>query len=106
MSGPLLKEHCKALKLAYVPVCYDDIPYRDKEQYLTDLFGEELRARQTHKVRRLIKRAGFLSTKTLEDFDWSPVTFQPPTTQADLLNLAFLARNENVLALGAVDPTT
>ena len=102
MPSPLLKERCKALKLAYVPVCYENIPYQNKEQYLTDLFGEELRERQAHKVRRLIKRAGFLSTKTLEEFDWSPVTLQPPTTQADLESLAFLTRNENVLALGAV----
>jgi DNA replication protein DnaC len=97
-----LKERCKALKLAHVPTCYEDIVYKDREQYLTDLLGEELKERQAHKVQQLIKRAGFLAAKTLDEFDWSPVTMQPPTTIKDLTTLAFLARHENILALGAV----
>jgi DNA replication protein DnaC len=102
LPSPLLKERCKALKLAHVPTCYEDIVYKDREQYLTDLLGEELKERQAHKVQQLIKRAGFLAAKTLDEFDWSPVTMQPPTTIKDLTTLAFLARHENILALGAV----
>ncbi|WP_258359872.1 ATP-binding protein [Moorella sulfitireducens] len=97
-----LPEQCKALKLAHVPSLYPELEYHDREQYLTALFKAELEARQAGKIRRLIHRAGFLAHKTLEDFDWTPVTLPTSTTVTTLSTLAFLERHENVLALGAI----
>lgn len=97
-----LPEQCKALKLAHVPSLYLELEYHDREQYLTALFKAELEGRQASKIRRLIQKAGFLAHKTLEDFDWTPVTLPASTTITTLSTLAFLERHENVLALGAV----
>lgn len=96
------REQCKALKLAHIPTLYLELEYHDREQYLTALFRAELEARQASKIRRLIRRAGFPAHKTLEDFDWTPVTLPSSTTITALSTLAFLARHENVLAMGAV----
>lgn len=97
-----LKEQCKALKLAHIPAIYLEIAYNDREQYLTDLFTAELETRRANRVRHLIKRAGFPAHKTLNDFDWKPVTLPSSTTITDLIELTFIKRRENVLALGAV----
>jgi len=97
-----LKEQCKALKLGHVPGAYLEIPYCDRDQYLTELFRAELDAQKAHRITRLIKRAGFPSFKTLEAFDWEPVTLPRSITITELSDVAFLDRHENVLALGAV----
>jgi DNA replication protein DnaC len=102
VAKSLLKEQCKALKLAHIPSIYLEITYHDREQYLTDLFAAELEARRANRVRHLIKKAGFPAHKTLEDFDWKPVTLPASTTITDLTELTFIERHENVLALGAV----
>jgi len=97
-----LKEQCKALKLGHVPGAYLDIQYRDREQYLSELFQAELEARQAHRINRLVKRAGFPSFKTLETFDWKPVTLPRSITITELSDVVFVERHENVLALGGV----
>lgn len=102
MAVSPLKEQCKALKLAHVPLVYLDIDYHDREQYLHEVFAAELQARQAGKIRRLIRRAGFPAHKTLEEFDWYPVTLPASTTRSELADLVFIQRHENVLALGAV----
>lgn len=102
MARQSLQEQCKLLKLGHVPRVYREIPYTDREQYLSDLFCAELEARQAKKVKNLIKKAGFPVHKTLEEFDWQPVTLPESTTITDLTELSFLGRRENVLALGAV----
>jgi len=99
-----LKEQCKALKLAHIPSIYLEVTYHDREQYLTDLFAAELEERHAKKIRNLIKRAGFPAHKTLEEFDWSPVTLPGSTTITDLAELTFIERRENVLALGPWEP--
>ena len=95
MTKPSLKQQCKDLKLAQIPGAYLEIAWENPEQYLTDLFGVELQARQISKVRTLIKKAGFPAHKTLEAFDWGPVSLAGETS-------GFINRIENILAVGAV----
>lgn len=97
-----LVEQCKALKLANVPLIYQDLPFNDPEQYLTALFAEEIKCRRLRRTDRLIKSAGFINTKSLEDFDWSPVTLPETSSKTDLVELKFIERCENVIAVGAV----
>ena len=97
-----LIEHCKALKLANVPRIYQDLPFTEPEQYLTALFAEELKARRLKRINRLIKTAGFPNTKSLEDFDWSPVTLPDTSSKTGLAELKFIERCENIIAVGAV----
>ena len=97
-----LQQQCKALKLANVPYYYHEVPFNEPEQYLTDLFKEELAIRQAKRIDKLIKAAGFPNSKSLEDFDWSPVTLPESSSKTDLCELEFIARFENILAVGAV----
>lgn len=98
----VLKEQCKALKLAHVPRLYVDIPYNDREQYLQALFQAELDARQSRKAGLLVRQARFPILKRLDDFHWDPVVLPPSITATGLTDLTFLENRENVLAVGAV----
>jgi DNA replication protein DnaC len=97
-----LKEQCKSLKLGHVPKIYLEVPFNDREQYLTSVFAAELEVRRAKKVAALIKKAGFPIQKTLEAFNWEPVTLPTATSISGLTELAFLNHHENILALGAV----
>ncbi|MBT9161063.1 MAG: Insertion sequence IS5376 putative ATP-binding protein [Dehalococcoidia bacterium] len=97
-----LAQQCKALKLANVPLIYQDLPFHEAEQYLNELFAEELRVRQNKRIDMLIKTAGFPNSKSLENFDWSPVTMSETSSKTDLTELKFIERCENILAVGAV----
>lgn len=85
-----------------MPLVYLDIPFHEPEQYLIALFQEEIAARQTKKIEKLIKKAGFPSAKFLEKFDWSPVTLPESNSKKEFTELAFIERQENILAVGAV----
>ena len=102
MTRRSVKEQCKLLKLGRIPHVYQEITYKNKEQYLTNLLQAEIESRQTNRVKNLINRAGFPVHKVLEDFDWQPVTFPESTSVSDLTDLSFLEEKENVLSLGAV----
>lgn len=97
-----LQQQCKALRLANVPCLYHEVPFNEPEQYLTDLFAEELKIRRAKKIDNLIKKAGFPNSKSLEDFDWSPVTLPESSSKTELAELLFIDRLENILAVGSV----
>ncbi|GAE48417.1 mobile element protein [Mesobacillus boroniphilus JCM 21738] len=65
-----LRSKCKSLRLAYIPDVYGEIPFENPEQFLNELFQEELKLREKAKVTRLIKKAGFLDRKSLKTFEW------------------------------------
>lgn len=52
----LIKAKCKLLRLAYVADIFDTIPFEHPEQYVLDLFQQELALRETAKGERLIKK--------------------------------------------------
>lgn len=103
MSTPsMLKEQCKALKLGTVPRVYTDIAFNNSEQYLTELFTAELRAREQNRIRQVLKRAAFPQTKTLNDFDWRDITLPPKTSIDDLTSLSFISKKECLICMGTV----
>jgi DNA replication protein DnaC len=97
-----LRGYCKQLKLKNVVEIYEEVPYEAKEQYLTALFRKEVESRHNARVKRLLRKAGFSSTKTLDGYVFEPITWPRPGSKAEILNLAFLEKRENVLMLGAV----
>lgn len=62
-----IKEMCKVLRLAYVADLYEKVPYETSEQFLTELFQQELQLREIAKGKRLIKKAKFMNEKELLD---------------------------------------
>ena len=73
-----LKQLCKTLRLAYVADIYESIPFEDETQYLMDLLKKEIQLRDEAKGKRLIKKAKFISVKTLDTFQWTEQIHFPP----------------------------
>ena len=63
-----LVDYCKQLKLKTTAQIHQEVAYETKEQYLTELFRKEVESRYSARVKRLLKKAGFLSAKTLEGY--------------------------------------
>jgi DNA replication protein DnaC len=97
-----LRDYCKQLKLKNIVEIYEEVPYEAKEQYLTTLFRNEVESRQNARVKRLLRKAGFLTPKSLDGYVFDPIAWPRPSSKAEILNLTFMNQHENVLMLGAV----
>lgn len=97
-----LRDYCKELKLKNIVEIYEEVAYQTKEQYLAELFRMEVESRRSARVKRLLRKAGFLTTKSLDGYIFDPITWPSPNSKAEILNLTFLEQHENVLMLGAV----
>lgn len=97
-----LSEICKELKLASLEKYITEVEFDDPEKFLTGIMELALKERRNRKVERLIKRAKFPSAKTLEGYDFSPITFPEGLDREDLLSLDFIEKKENLLLIGAV----
>jgi DNA replication protein DnaC len=102
MEAISLTDYCKQLRLKTIVEIYEDVVSETKEQYLTELFRQEVESRYNARVKRLMKKAGFLTTKTLEGYMYDHITWPKPSSKSEILDLAFLENHENVLMLGAV----
>lgn len=97
-----IKHICKNLRLAYVADIYTSIEWNDPTQYLTALLQKELDLREQAKAKRLIKKAGFPTTKTLASYEWNPNIHFPAHLNKEILtSLAFIKRHENLILSGS-----
>ena len=97
-----LRELCKEFRVGNLQDLTGEVQFNDPDQYLTDLLELALKKRRSRKADRLIKQAGFPVAKTLEDYDFSPVTFPESIDKEALTSLKFIDRRENVLMVGSV----
>jgi len=97
-----LSEYSRLLRLGNLAELYEQVEFEDRRQYLTGVLELMVEQRRVRRTRRLIKQAGFPLTKTLEGYDFEPVTFPQGLERDRLLELSFLDRQENILMLGAV----
>jgi len=97
-----LRELCKEFRVGNLQDLTGEVEFSDPDQYLTDLLELALKKRRSRKADRLIKQAGFPVAKTLEDYDFSPVTFPESVDKDGLTSLNFIDRKQNVLMVGSV----
>ncbi len=97
-----LNELTTELRIGNLEDFIDQVEFKNKEQYLTDIMQLAVKKRRERKVKRLIKQAKFPMVKTLEDFDFEPISFPGSITKSELLSLEFIDRKENLLELGSV----
>ena len=97
-----LRDYARQLKLGNIEDLYDRVQFKDKRQYLTDLLELMLDQRRAKRADRLIRKAGFPVIKTLEGYDFDPITFPAGLNHGALTGLEFISRKENVLMLGSV----
>lgn len=97
-----LKMKCKQLRLAYVADLLDKVPFENPEQYVLDLFKQELALRETAKGERLIKKAKFINQKELSDYRWDEhIRFPAHLDRSTLESLHFIKRKENLILTGS-----
>jgi DNA replication protein DnaC len=106
MPQVLLAHHLKALKLATFLREYDKLARQcaaeglDHPRYLLRLAELELIDRERRMVERRIKEARFPAVKSLDSFDFAAIPSLNKTLVLELARSEYVARRENVIALG------
>jgi DNA replication protein DnaC len=102
----LLAHHLKALKLPTFLREYDKIAQQcaaegvDHPRYLLRLAELELIERGRRMVERRIKEARFPTVKSLDSFDFTAIPSLNKTLVLELARCEYIARRENVIAVG------
>ncbi|HSJ96795.1 MAG TPA: ATP-binding protein, partial [Myxococcota bacterium] len=102
----LLGHHLKALKLPTFLREHDKLARRcaaegvDHNGYLLRLAELELLERERRLVERRIRRARFPTTKSLDGFDFAAIPSLNKLLILELARCEYIARRENVIALG------
>lgn len=93
----------RQVKLGGMAKEWRSVQFESPEQYVTDLLKLELRERETNRINRMVKTAGFRVLKTLDDFVWGSA-FQLPSglSAAYMEELGFLPPKENLIFMGTV----
>jgi len=65
-----------------------------------DILSIELKTRAENRRIRLLRRAGFPTPKSLEDFDFSGLRYQDGYSTEELCSLSFIERVENLVLYG------
>jgi DNA replication protein DnaC len=102
----LLQHHLKRLKLPTVLREHQKLAHQcarenvDHVRYLARLIELELLDREARMIERRIKAAKFPAVKSLESFDFEVIPSLNKKRVLDLTRAEFIARHENVIALG------
>jgi DNA replication protein DnaC len=102
----LLARHLKSLKLPTFLAQYERLARQyaneglDPSGYLLRLAEHELMERERRLVERRVKQARFPTVKNLDSFDFATVPSLDKTLVLELARCEFVARHENVIAIG------
>lgn len=99
-----IEQYMRTLKLGGLAKECRSTSYRnDPEPYVKELLKLELREREANRISRMVKTAGFLVIKTLEDFVWNRnIELPSELTQEYMVELDFLKSKESLIFLGSV----
>ena len=98
-----IEQLMRQVKLGGMAKGWRSVPYENTEQYVTDLLTLELQERETNRINRMVKTAGFRVMKTLDDFVWnSAIELPGGLPQEYMTDLQFLAPKENLIFMGSV----
>lgn len=73
-----------------------------QREYLLGYLEAEVASREASRRARLLRAAALPVPKTLEGYDWGPVSFPEGFGRADLEGLSFLERREDLVLMGDV----
>ena len=102
----LLAHHLKALRLPTFLREYDKLAQQcaaegvDHPRYLLRLAELELIERERRMIERRIKEARFPTVKSLDSFDFTAIPSLKKTLVLELARCEYIARRENVIAVG------
>lgn len=98
-----IEQQMRILKLGGMAKSWNSVPYENTKQYVHELIALELRERETNRINRMVKTAGFNVIKTLDEFVWNKTIELPGgMMQNSMASLSFIDRKENLIFMGAV----
>lgn len=98
-----IEQYMRTLKLGAMSKEWRNVEFQNPEQYVRELLELELRERETNRINRMVKTAGFQVIKTLDDFVWNQTIELPAgLTREYMEGLDFLKAKENLIFLGSV----
>lgn len=81
---------------------YPDIEAENYEEFLLKLLRELDRDREAKRIIRNLNTAGFPLVKSLDNYDYSQITFPEALKYDELETLSFLDKKENLIFYGSV----
>lgn len=82
-------------------ICQEKGTQRQVE-FVLELLNEEISLRDDNRRKRLIKRAGFPTYKTFEDYSYQSVKFPPAFSREELESISFVKEQKNLVLYGPV----
>jgi DNA replication protein DnaC len=90
------------LKLGGLAKDWRSIEFKDTEQYVRDLLTLEELERESNRINRRTKEAGFRVLKDLNSFIWkSGINIPNSITREEIAEAAFIERRENLVLIGS-----
>ncbi len=101
MMTEQIEQNMRTLKLGGMAKEWRSVQFENKEQYVAGLLRLELWERETSRINRMVKTAGFRVLKTLDDFIWNQNISMPAgLTREYMESLQFLTPKENLIFMG------
>lgn len=102
MSLNNLQILCKQLRLAHVAQIVEEKNDLHYSAQVEDLLNLEVIHRQSAKLARLVKQAGFSALKTFEGYTFDALSFQGKYDQETIRKLEWIDLKENIILMGNV----
>lgn len=102
MSLNNLQSLCKQLRLAHVAQIVEEKNDLHYSAQVEDLLNLEVIHRQSAKLARLVKQAGFSALKTFEGYSFDAISFQGKYDQETIRKLEWIDLKENIILMGNV----
>jgi DNA replication protein DnaC len=96
-----IREYAKRLKLSWIRQHYHEIEAMSHEEYLLQLFEQEVKQREERKVNQLLSQAT-LPKIAGKPFEWTHIQMAQGITAEYLLNGHFIENGENLIFYGGV----
>ncbi|AOV07069.1 IS21-like element helper ATPase IstB [Sporosarcina ureilytica] len=96
-----IQEYAKRLKLSWIRENYHEIKATSNEEYLLQLFENEIQQREERKVNLLLKPATFPKVGG-NPFDWKDIILNQELDKEYLLTGRFMEQQENLIFYGGV----
>lgn len=102
MSLNTLQNLCKQLRLAHVAQIVDEKNDPHYSAQVEELLNLEVIHRQSAKLARLVKHAGFSALKTFEGYSFDAISFQGKYNEETIRKLEWIDLKENIILMGNV----
>ena len=91
---------CKQLRIGDLGALAEQVVFRDRQQFLTEILELAMEQRQQKRLQNLVHRARFPAIDMRREYLFDRITFPQSLSQDQLLRLEFLEPKENLCFFG------